>query len=71
MFCSNCGKEIEDNEIFCKYCGTKLDVRNGNTNTKSNEPLITENKNDEISLFEQLLQIKDNVLSSYKNKKYW
>lgn len=23
MFCSNCGKEINENQKFCRYCGTK------------------------------------------------
>ena len=22
MYCKRCGKEIEDDSIFCKYCGT-------------------------------------------------
>lgn len=29
MFCINCGKEINDNQKFCRYCGTK----NENNNT--------------------------------------
>lgn len=24
MFCSKCGKEIDDNAVFCKYCGTRF-----------------------------------------------
>ena len=34
MYCTKCGKEISDNDEFCKYCGNK--------NISSNEsPLIT------------------------------
>ena len=25
MFCSNCGKEIEDNSCVCPYCGVSAD----------------------------------------------
>lgn len=28
MFCSNCGKEIDDNAKFCQYCGTNLTENN-------------------------------------------
>ena len=24
MFCTNCGKEIPDNSVFCSHCGTKI-----------------------------------------------
>ena len=24
MFCTNCGKENKDTDLFCKYCGTPL-----------------------------------------------
>ena len=23
MYCKNCGKEITDDSVFCKYCGTR------------------------------------------------
>ena len=25
MYCPNCGKELDDNSIFCRYCGVKID----------------------------------------------
>ena len=25
MFCTNCGKEIPDDSIFCTFCGQKVD----------------------------------------------
>ena len=33
MFCSNCGKEITENQNFCTYCGKKLikgEMKNNN-----------------------------------------
>ena len=31
MFCSNCGKEINDDAIFCSNCGKKV-ITNPNEN---------------------------------------
>lgn len=31
MFCSNCGKQIEDGAAFCPFCGTKLSVTGQDT----------------------------------------
>lgn len=28
MYCPNCGKQIEDDANFCRYCGKNLDVNN-------------------------------------------
>ncbi len=28
MYCKNCGKELEDNAAFCRYCGQKQDKEN-------------------------------------------
>ena len=25
MFCPNCGKQVKENDKFCRYCGYKLD----------------------------------------------
>lgn len=41
MFCSNCGKEIEDGTKFCKYCGKTIAIettqnkKNGKRNSKN------------------------------------
>lgn len=38
MFCSNCGKEITENQNFCTYCGKKLikgEMKNNNITIKS------------------------------------
>ena len=31
MFCSKCGKEIDDTSKFCNYCGNKILTENDNT----------------------------------------
>ncbi|MBE5900095.1 MAG: zinc ribbon domain-containing protein [Lachnospiraceae bacterium] len=37
MFCENCGKELNNDVVFCKYCGAKVDdVNEANSNDKSN-----------------------------------
>jgi DNA-directed RNA polymerase subunit RPC12/RpoP len=37
MYCSNCGKPIEDECNFCKYCGTKITISTNNqTNSEVN-----------------------------------
>lgn len=37
MFCSKCGQQISDSALFCKFCGTKVEVKSTsemvNTNT--------------------------------------
>ena len=53
MFCSNCGKEISDNQNFCNYCGTKVI-----TNNNSNENDI---KLNETELTNKILENKDNI----------
>ncbi len=40
MFCPNCGKQIKDNDNFCRYCG--FDLRNDEINTNENEHPIYE-----------------------------
>lgn len=31
MYCSKCGKEIEDNSVFCRYCGNKIAITSEST----------------------------------------
>ncbi|MBP5343438.1 zinc-ribbon domain-containing protein [bacterium] len=41
MFCSNCGKEIDDNSKYCPYCGA-INEFDGTTSTKT----VVEENND-------------------------
>lgn len=38
MYCSNCGKELKNNDKFCKYCGKAVEgyIQNENINTENN-----------------------------------
>lgn len=44
MFCSNCGKEIEEGEKFCGNCGKKIDMTKNTkkTNVKTNKKSMKE-----------------------------
>lgn len=53
MFCSNCGKEISDNQNFCNYCGSKVikDNNSNGSNTKLND----------AELLNRIIENKDNI----------
>ena len=38
MYCTNCGRKIDDNALFCPYCGQK--VLNTSQNMTENQNLI-------------------------------
>ena len=46
MFCPNCGKEIEDDSLFCNKCGSKI----------LNEEIKIDNKQEEVKLNEDVEQ---------------
>ncbi len=53
MFCSNCGKQIEENKKFCCYCGTPIqrqDLRDQGISMEqgTNETLKQEEENQEV-----------------------
>ena len=45
MFCSNCGKEIDNNAEFCPNCGSKLEVKNAEE--KNTEPNMSSNEKED------------------------
>lgn len=53
MYCYNCGKELNDDAKFCRYCGTKFgdggNVNlNSNVNVNSNRQPVSDNKTTKI-----------------------
>ena len=53
MFCTNCGKKINDDSLFCTYCGTKLVNQNINFNIASNN--IANYKNNKMTILDILI----------------
>ena len=43
MTCSNCGSQLNEGDVFCPKCGTKVEVAGGET---SKEATATGNQND-------------------------
>ena len=71
MFCPNCGKQIKDNDNFCRYCGTDLKFEESTSyiestqKENSNEPEIAEPKfkydGEELVLYE----VKKHIMSLF------
>lgn len=40
-YCRNCGKEIDDNAKFCRYCGNKVGVISNNSTPEPDETTKT------------------------------
>lgn len=49
MFCSECGKEIEDNAKFCKYCGAEIKV------TQSHQEIVNDINKKQPTLGESII----------------
>lgn len=71
MFCSNCGKEINDNQKFCRHCGTKNEI--GNDLTSSSNEILNDIQSQQINtvfnrdvLNNYLYNVR--VLEMYRNK---
>ena len=57
MFCKNCGKQIRDGSIFCKYCGTNLAPRISQTEVKqAAQPEVKQVMQPEIAQVERPVQ---------------
>ena len=50
MFCKSCGKQIDDDSIFCSYCGTKQTVINNPIVGTASDVSITESKTVNVNL---------------------
>ena len=42
IFCSRCGKELENGQLFCPYCGEKVDINE----EEKNKIAVEANKNE-------------------------
>ena len=79
MFCINCGKEINDNQKFCRYCGTKNEI--DNDLTSSNSEILNNTQSQQMNTVfnrdvlnnylynTRLLEISKNKLTNKKNPK--
>lgn len=63
MFCSKCGKQINDDAVFCAYCGEKVGVVS-NTD-EANEDFVQDLPTTKEGWM--LLAIKESVRKSLKN----
>lgn len=46
MFCSKCGRELRDDEVFCSACGNKI-IRENECNVTGKTDFKSENKSSE------------------------
>lgn len=44
MLCQNCGREIEDNSVFCPFCGTKCESTGSDGQTRQLNTLVLPNQ---------------------------
>ena len=44
MYCSKCGKKIDDDAAFCKYCGKQISYKNDSLQNIVREGIISKNK---------------------------
>lgn len=57
MFCPNCGKEIKENDNFCRFCGTDLRINEHDENVSCAKPVeekveYTDNSEEEYVLYD-------------------
>ena len=59
MFCIKCGKKLEDDSVFCEYCGTKVEpleeTTEVNINTEEKKEEISEKKEETIESNEEVV----------------
>jgi len=61
MYCSKCGKEIEESSQYCKYCGTRVE---GDTLESAHERL--KKSSEDVSTYEMPKMIPLDMLEKYE-----
>jgi predicted nucleic acid-binding Zn-ribbon protein len=64
VYCTNCGKKMNDNDMYCTNCGAKRNFKNESSNNDNNYPLFLA-----ISLLFPIVGIVFYVLYRKKSKK--
>lgn len=65
MYCTNCGKKLEENEIICQNCGNNSLTSNNNIQNKNNIQTISEEDNkkaNKLSILSIILFISPEIL---------
>ena len=56
MYCPNCGKEYQENQNFCRFCGAKLNDDNSEKDNPTNNEKLAEN-----------VSLQENAVKNTKN----
>ena len=62
MFCKHCGKLVDDNSVFCEFCGGKITADNGGASEKSE---IKPKQQSVWDKFTDIYDSRDKVRDSY------
>lgn len=68
MFCPNCGKQIKDNDNFCRYCGANLKFEEFSSDIEVSKIVPT---NNEKKSSEAEFEYNGEELVLYEAKKHW
>lgn len=69
MFCNNCGESVDDDAIYCNYCGFKIDRIEDNIISRSEESGVV-SQIDDSNVTNQIYEnISDNIEQKYRTIK--
>jgi membrane protein YdbS with pleckstrin-like domain len=80
MFCPNCGKQIKEDDNFCRYCGTDLRLESNDKSVEQIvEEVVKENKTDNEKIIVEVKKTEEQKqpiytgeeLVLYDIKKHW
>ena len=58
MFCTNCGKQIPNDSVFCEFCGTKIDNAKAADEPVKMQPRPEKQANTEKHILKTINQIR-------------